>query len=215
MTGSARLGRCARHLLAGVRTSERDAQDLLAAADRFKARLVRLLYAQPAARARLAGVRHHLLDVEVAPAPARSWFRTSRRYAGTARIRLYDYDADRLLDFFLDLPSGRLTAVTGRARARAPQTRSEWAEALDQLRTAGRLGPLAEESRWVVVPRVSRAATDPGHPRRGHRLYTFFFWSATDRPVRLGQASVDLSAREVVGVREAEAVGRWDIRPYA
>lgn len=194
MTGSARLGRCARHLLAGVRTSERDQQDLLAAADRLKTRLVRLLYAHPAAR---------------------SWFRTSRRHAGTARIRLYDYDSDLLLEFFLDLPSGRLTAVTGRARARPPLTRSERAEALDLLRAAGRLGPLAEASRWVVVPRISRAAIGAGHPRRGHRLYTFFFWSATDRPVRLGQASVDLSAREVVGVREAESVGRWEIRPYA
>ncbi|WP_327653103.1 hypothetical protein [Micromonospora aurantiaca] len=215
MTGSARLGRCARHLLAGVRTSERDQQDLLAAADRLKTRLVRLLYAHPAARTRLAGVRHHLLDVEVVPAPARSWFRTSRRHAGTARIRLYDYDSDLLLEFFLDLPSGRLTAVTGQARARPPLTRSERAEALDLLRAAGRLGPLAEASRWVVVPRISRAAIGAGHPRRGHRLYTFFFWSATDRPVRLGQASVDLSAREVVGVREAESVGRWEIRPYA
>ncbi|MEV0156400.1 hypothetical protein AB0H57_22110 [Micromonospora sp. NPDC050686] len=213
MTGSARLGRCARHLLAGVRTSERDQQDLLAAVDRFKARLVRLLYDQPAARTRLAGVRHHLLDVEVVPAPARPWPRPSRRYAGTARIRIYDYDADLLLEFFLELPSGRLTAVTGRVRARPPLARSEVAEALDLLRAADRLGPLAEAGRCVLVPRVSRAAVTAGHPRWGHRLYTFFFWSATDRPVRLGQASVDLSAREVVGVREAEAVGRWEIRP--
>lgn len=213
MTGSMRLGRCARHLLAGVRTSERDHPELLAAVDRVKTRLVRALHAQPAARARLAGVRHHLLDVEVVPAPARPWLRTSRRYAGTARIRVYDYDSDTLLEFFLDLPSGRLTAVTARVRACPPLARAEVDEALELLRAAGRLGPLAGANRCVIVPRVSRAATSAGHPRRGRRLYTFFFWSTGDRPVRLGQASVDLSVREVVGVREAEAVGRWEVRP--
>ncbi|ABP53075.1 hypothetical protein Strop_0595 [Salinispora tropica CNB-440] len=70
MSGSVRVGHCARHL-AGTRTSERDRQELRATVEWSKAPLVCLLCVQPTAQASSADVRCHLLDIEVAPTPLR------------------------------------------------------------------------------------------------------------------------------------------------
>ena len=170
----------------------------------IKERVVRTIDADPLVAERLAGARHRLIDIE---------FREEEQKVANAEVSvrlaeavIYDYDRSVVVVAVTDLRAGVVESIFERQGVQPALTAEEREEALDivlsdeRYETVRSRGPI----RFTALP--APAAQVEGGPLFGHRLFLLRFWSDDRSPVRVAQAAVDLSTREVVAVDEAQSV---------
>jgi hypothetical protein len=172
--------------------------------ERLEARVTKAVMADEQVRGRIGEVRHEVLAVdhrEDKPeegAPARR----------AAEVAIYDYDRDLLVVAAFDLYSGEVFEVYEREGAAPPIAPAEFAAALELVGELPEIGEAVrrEDTDAVAFPTPSYAFED--NPQRArHRGCTLY---VTGRRDELLDATVDLSAREVVPNEELPDILRPD-----
>jgi Cu2+-containing amine oxidase len=173
-----------------------------------KDRVARTIDTDPLVAERLAGSRHRLIDIE---------FREEEHKVANAEVSvrlaeavLYDYDRSVVVVAVTDLRSGVVESVFERRGVQPALTAEERDEALDIVLSDERYATLRSRGAVGFAALPAPAAQVEGHPRFGHRLFLLRFWSRGDNPVRVAQAAVDLSTREVVAIDEAQSASAVD-----
>jgi Cu2+-containing amine oxidase len=170
----------------------------------IKDRVVQTIDADPLVAERLAGARHRLIDIE---------FREEEHKVANAEVSvrlaeavIYDYDRSVVVVAVTDMRTGTVESIFERRGGVQPAlTAEERDEALDLVLGDDRYASLRSRGPVDMVATPAAAAQVEAHSRFGHRLFLLRFWSQEATPVRVAQAAVDLSTREVVAVDEAQS----------
>jgi Cu2+-containing amine oxidase len=114
-------------------------------------------------------------------------------------VGIYDYSTNTLLVQEVDLKKGTLLELHHRKGIQPPLNENELAEAKRIALSHRAYAKHAKEKGLQMVTSPARVSFTPGHPARGHRVFTIYFWSAGKNPKRLAEAVVDLSESKVLG----------------
>jgi len=158
---------------------------------------------------RLSGTRHEVVGIDL---PVFEPATAVKRAAGDekptspmAEVGVYDYDGNVLVVPIVDLRSGTVTKIDERRGLQPPLTRREIAEAKRIVFADARNRALKQRAGLQVASFPVRATFVESHAYYGHRCFVLYFWTGGKRPKKVGQAVVDLSARQLVPVEAVSA----------
>lgn len=152
---------------------------------------------------RLSGTRHEVVGIDLPvfePATVKRTAGDEKQTSPMAEVGVYDYDGNVLVVPIVDLRSGTVTRIDERRGLQPPLTRREIAEAKRIVFADARNRALKQRAGLQVASFPVRATFFEGHAFYGRRCFVFYFWTGGKRPRKVGQAVVDLSARQLVPV---------------
>lgn len=152
---------------------------------------------------RLSATRHEVVGIDLPvfePATAMKRAGEEKQTSPMAEVGVYDYDGNVLVVPIVDLRSGNVTRIDERRGLQPPLTPREIADAKRIVFADARNRALKQSAGLQVTSFPVRATFLEGHAYYGRRAFVFYFWTGGKRPKRVGQAVVDLSARQLVPV---------------
>ena len=185
-------------LAEGQPKSTRALQTLI---ETVRSRAIDAVMADSRVRERVAGVRFQVVGADLrVEKPAEN----GRPQEQLADVGVYDYDHDVLLVASVDLGAAAVLGVEERSGIQPPPTDAEVDEAKELVLANEQFASLRRQAGLQVVALPGRASSMPEHRLYRHRVFLLTFWTGGEQPTKVGDAAVDLSARAVVPVAEAD-----------
>lgn len=164
--------------------------------DKVRKNTVDFVTGHPEIKSKLEGKRFEVLGAGLKP--VRHEF-TKKLPQRIGEVGIYDYETNTLLVQEVDLKDGSLLETHYRKGIQPPLNQNELAEVRKLALGHRSYAKLASVKGLQMVTSPARVSFLPGHPAKGHRVFTVYFWSAGKSPKRLAEAVVDLSESKLLG----------------
>jgi len=174
---------------------------LQALIETVRSRAIDAVMADSRVRERVAAVRYRVIGADLRIEKPTEDTRAERQLAD---VGVYDYDHDVLLVASVDLGAAAVLDVEERSGIQPPPADAEVDEAKELVLANEQYTALRRQAGLQVVALPGRASSMPEHRLYRHRVFMLTFWTAGEQPTKVGDAAVDLSARAVVSVAEAD-----------